>query len=279
MWEKRYDLFSFARSHREQRIYSDDELKKLLRLAFLYHNGWTITNLMALPDDKIKSEVKHIAVSNLNYQTFILHLVHAAADLNEAAFMEALNGLIQVVGVEKTIIEVCYPYLLRLDVLWTRTKAVSAQERFSSYLIQSTLLNETTAFSSLQNEPPELVLFSPEKEGNDLPLLFLNYLLRKAGWKVFYLGGNNSLADLKRAASLPSIFYLYLHLPENTAGIFIDDYLATLRQTFPGKIIFASGKGIEQNQRRFLRVYLLRNDEAIYRMIASKKELARTLPY
>ncbi len=274
MWEKRYDLFSFARNGKDQRIYSGEELKRLLRLAFLYHNGWKITAFMTLSDEDIEGAVERIAVTGLNYQTFALHLLHAAVDLNEAAFINVLDRLVKTVNVERTIVEVCYPHLLRLHALCGKLTAGSVQERFSTYLIQTKLIKETSIFSPSQNEPPELVLFSPEKEANELPLLFLNYVLRKSGWTVFYLGQNNKLSDLKSAADLPSVFYLYMHLTESP-GFFIDDHLETLRKAFPGKIIFASGKGIDQSQRNFLRVYLLRSDEAIYRMICSKKQIAK----
>lgn len=279
LWEKRYDLFAFSKSRRQQRIFSDDELKKLLRLAFLYHNGWTITSLMALPDDKTEAEVQRIQLTATNYYTGILHLLHATVDLNEAAFVAALDELINAAGVEKTVVGVYYPYLLQLHALWKTTRAPPVQQRFSSYLIQTRLISETAKLSPAQDAPPELVLFSPEKDANDLPLLFLNYMLRKAGWKVLYLGINNRLADVKHAAALPSVYYLYLHLAQSTEGFLTDDYLETLRKNFPGKIIFASGKGIEQSQRSFVRVYLLRNDEAIYRMIASKKQLTKSLSF
>lgn len=269
MWGQRYDLFT---TESRQRLYSNEDVKKLLRLSFLYHNGRKMAALIALPDEETEAEIQRITVSEANYKTYTLQLLHAAVGLNEAAFIEVLERLITAVGVEKTIVDVCYPYLLRLAVLWNKKDVVPAQERFSNHLIQTRLLSETEKFSALQNEPPEVVLFSPQKEAADLSLLFLNYLLRKNGWTVFYLGKNSRLADVKEAATLPGIRYLYLHLPNDVSGIFVDDYLATLRQTFSGNIIFASGKGLRQSQRTFVNVHLLRSDEEIYRLIESKRK-------
>lgn len=273
MLGQRYDFF---KTERRPRFYSNDDVKNLLRLSFLHHNGWKMASLIALPDDETETEVQGIRLSEANYKTFGLQLLSAAVDLNEAAFARVLHGLIETAGLEKTIVDVCYPYLLRLAVLWKIKDVVPVQQRFSDYLIQTRLLSETDKFSALQNEPPELVLFSPGKEAADLPLLFLNYLLRKNGWTVFYLGKNGRLADVKEAARPPGIRYLYLHLLDDPGGIFVDDYLETLRKTFPGKIILASGKGLEQSQRTFVNVHLLQSDEEIHRLIESKKKEAKT---
>lgn len=270
MLAQRYEFF---KTEHKQRLYSSDDVKNLLRLSFLHHNGWKLASLIALPDDEAVAEMQRIPLSEANYKTFGLQLLYAAVDVNEAAFAGVLHALIESVGVEKTIVDVCYPYLLRLAVLWKLKDVVPAQQRFSDYLIQSRLLSETEKFSTFQNEPPELVLFAPGKAAADLPLLFLNYLLRKNGWAVFYLGKSSRLADVKEAAGLPGIRYLYLHLPDDWGGIFVDDYLETLRKTFPGKIIFASGKGLRQSQRTFVNVRLLQSDEEIYRLIAPKKDV------
>lgn len=272
MWEKRYDFFRTGPQKGRQRIYSNDDLKKLLCLSFLYHNGWKISRIAALPDDEIKEEVRKIALSGSNHKTYVQKLLQAAVDFNEAEFVAVLNELCNTVGLEKTIVDVCYPYLQCIGLLWDISTIVPAQEHFASYLIQSRLISETEKFSAAQKGPPEILLFCPENENHELPLLFLNYLLRKHGWQVLYLGKNINVHDLKEAVRLPGIKYFYLHLIVNFTGLFIDDYLEMLRKTFPDKIIYASGRGIEQSQRTFVGIHLLRRDEEIYGFVEAKEK-------
>lgn len=267
IWEQRYDFFKAQRKESKQRIYSNEDLQKLLCISFLYHNGWKVSKIAALSDEEIKEEVNRVALRVDNYKTYVQQLLQAAVDFNEADFLDVLNQLIQTIGLEKTIVDVCYPYLQRIGLLWDSGRVIPAQEHFSSYLIQNRLISETEKFSALQEGPPEVVLFCPENEYHELPLLFLNYLLRKNKWKVLYLGANIGIPTLKEIAVLPGIRFLYLHLITNFSGVHIDDYLETLRKTFPDKIIFASGKGIEQSQRNFVNVHLLRRDEDILRAV------------
>ncbi|GAA4755162.1 MerR family transcriptional regulator [Flavisolibacter ginsenosidimutans] len=274
IWEQRYNFFKAQRKESKQRIYSNEDLKKLLCISFLYHNGWKVSKIAVLSDDGIVEEVRKVALHISNYKTYVQQLLQAALDFNEASFLAVLNELIENIGFEKTIIDVCYPYLHRIGLLWDTGNVIPAQEHFSSYLIQNRLISETERFSAAQNEAPELALFCPENEYHELPLLFLNYLLRKNNWKVLYLGANIKLADLKEAAQLPGIRFLYLHLITNFTGVHIDDYLETLRRSFPDHQIFVSGRGIEQSQRSFVGLQLLRRDEDIFRLIESREKQA-----
>ena len=84
------------------------------------------------------------------------------------------------------------------------------------------------------------------------------------------MGKNIKLADLSEAAKIPGINYLYLHLITNFTGLFIDDYFEMLRKTFPDKTIIASGKGIEQSDRTFVNLRLMRRDDEILQFIKEK---------
>lgn len=264
IWELRYDFFKAPRKESNLRFYTNDDLKKLLCISFLYHNGWKISKIASLSDAEIISEVENIPVNKNNYPTAIQHLLKAAIDFDESAFLSILNELQAKIGFEKLVTEVCYPYLVRIGLLWDTSKVIPAQEHFSSYLIQNRVISETETLSAMQNGDPELVLFCPENEFHELPLLFINYLLRKNGWRVLYLGANSKLEDLREAANVPGVRYLYLHLITNFTGVSLDDYFELLRKSFPDKIIVASGKSLQQSQRSFVNFRLLRRDDEIY---------------
>lgn len=270
IWEQRYGFFKAQRKESNQRFYSNEDLQKLLCISFLYHNGWKVSKIAALNDKEVETEVEKIGVEASNYKSYLQKLLSSAIDFNEAKFLETLNTLSVKIGFEKMIIDVCYPYLQRVGMLWDTKRVIPAQEHFSSYLIQNRLIGETEKYSSLQEGEPEIVLFCPENEYHELPLLYINYLLRKNAWRVLYLGKNIKLADLKEVLQLPGIRYIYLHLITNFTGMHIDDYFESLRKTFPDKIIVASGKGIEKAQRTFTDFHLLKRDEEIFDFIQAR---------
>lgn len=271
IWEQRYDFFKAQRKESNMRFYTNEDLKRLLCISFLYHNGWKVSKIASLSGEEVIAEAETIDINERNYPTAVQQLLKAAIDFNEAGFVGILNDLVDTIGFEKVIIQVCYPFLHRVGLLWDTGKIIPAQEHFSSYIIQNKVISETEKYSNLQTGDPEIVVFCPENEYHELPILFINYLLRKNGWRVLYLGVSSKLEDIKEAARLPGVRYLYLHLITNFTGFSIDDYFETLRKTFPDQIIVASGKGLEHSQRNFVDLQLLRRDADIYRFIERRE--------
>ena len=95
IWEQRYAFFKAHRKESKQRFYSNEDLQKLLCISFLYHNGWKVSKIAALPANAIAEEVERIEIGSMNYITYVQKLLNAAIDFNEAAFTEVLNSLIK----------------------------------------------------------------------------------------------------------------------------------------------------------------------------------------
>lgn len=270
IWEQRYPFFQPKRKESQHRFYDNDDLKKLLQIAFLYHLGWKISRIAALPFSEIEREVNEHQVAAPEHRLFVYKLIECALDFNEQEFTTLLNDIIGRLGFENCITKVCFPYLTKIGLLWSTNNVIPAQEHFSSYIIQNLIIAETQKLPPL-NMPPEIVLFCPQQEFHELPLLYLNYLLRKHGKLTVYLGTNISLKELKLVAGLPGIKTLYLHLITNFTGYSIDEYLETLCVTFRDKQIIASGAATLHTQRRFTNVQVLKSDREIYGFVSGQQ--------
>ncbi len=51
VWEQRYQMISPKRKASNHRLYDNEDLKYLLRIAYLYHNGHKISRLAKLSDE------------------------------------------------------------------------------------------------------------------------------------------------------------------------------------------------------------------------------------
>jgi Predicted transcriptional regulators len=274
IWEQRYSLFVPKRKDSQHRIYDNDDLKQLLRISFLYHNGWKISKIAGLSSAKIVEEVRKSEINSKTYKTFIIQLIEAAVDFDEISFVEILNQLTAKVGFEKCITDICYPYLNRIGMLWVTNNIIPAQEHFSSYIIQNRIIAETDKLS-INNEAPTLLIFSPKGEFHELPLLFIFYLLRKNGWSVVYLGSNITKEVIKQFTENGEMKYLFLHLITNFTGWDADVYFEDLCKSFPNKQIIASGAAVHQVQRNFVNLKLLKSDKEIYEFIERSKAIIK----
>jgi len=157
-WEQRYNLFVPKRKESQRRIYDNEDLKHLLRISFLYHNGWKISKIASLSREKIADEIQIAELNTKDHKSFVLKMTEAAIDFDELKFVNVINDITQKIGFEKCIAEVCYPYLQRIGLLWITNNVIPAQEHFSSYIIQNRIIAETEKLA-LSEKEPNLILF------------------------------------------------------------------------------------------------------------------------
>jgi DNA-binding transcriptional MerR regulator len=268
VWEQRYGFFQAQRKESMHRFYDNEDLKKLLRVAFLYHTGWKISKIADLGEGAVLEEVRKAAsAGNSQQASYVIQLIEAALDFDEYTFTSLLDTITVQIGFEDCITQVCYPYLQKIGLLWSTNNIIPAQEHFTSYIIQNRIIRETDTITRKEKQSPELVLFCPRGEHHELPLLFINYLLKKNHRGTIFLGPNVELPVLEQVASLPGIRYIYFHLITNLTGFFLDDYLEQVCRLFPDKRIIASGVSTWHSQRTFANLTILRSDKEIYEFI------------
>lgn len=273
VWEQRYDFFKPQRKESKHRYYDNEDLKKLLRIAFLYHGGWKVSKIAGLNDAAINEHVEALRQRTPDFEQHILTLLEAAISFDEAGFNELLDQMISKMGLEECIARVCYPFLLRVGLLWMTSHIIPAQEHFSSYLIQHKIISQTNGLPAAKEGQPTIVVFAPQGEHHELPLLFINYLLKKWGWKTIYLGPSISLKQLPETITKKAD-YFFLHLITNFTGFEVDDYLETVCKDYPDKTVAASGVSIHDAQRQFVNLKLLKSDAQVIEFIHHPPTLA-----
>jgi MerR family transcriptional regulator, light-induced transcriptional regulator len=267
VWEQRYQFFTPKRKESKHRLYDNEDLKQLLRIAFLYQQGWKISKIAQLSPEQVLTEIAQFNPGTDNYQYFINRLLECAIDFEKDGFLKELQNIIEKTGFEACIAHVCYPLLQKIGMLWMTNHVIPAQEHFCSYLIQHKIIAETEKLEKPNGTATEIILFCPHGEYHELPLYFINYLLRKRGWSTFFLGSNVSLNLLEQFASRESVQYLFLHVITNFTGFTMDDYFEKLCLTFRDKKIIASGTSVFGLQRNFTNLTLLKSDKEIYQFI------------
>jgi MerR family transcriptional regulator, light-induced transcriptional regulator len=269
IWEQRYNFFTPKRKESLHRVYNNEDLKHLLRISLLYHNGWKVSKIAALQPAAIEEEVRNFFPGSSDYNYYINNLLEAALDFDEYNFIAALNNTISLIGFEKSIVQVCYPYLVKLGQLWSTNNVIPAQEHFSSYLIQNKIISETEKLDQPARKP-EIILLCPKGEHHELPLLFINYMLRKNSWGTIYLGSNISSAELEEVVSATGITMIYIHMITNFTGMELEEYLETICKKFHNSQVLVSGEGFRYLKRQFTNMKHLISEQEIYNFFLQK---------
>jgi len=105
-----------------------------------------------------------------------------------------------------------YPFFEKLGLMWMNETIRPSQEHFSSHFIRSMLIREIDALPHpYLKSTGSIVLFTPEMEYHEIPLLFVQYLLRKNGYATAYLGQNVQQEVVASYCKVKPVSQLHYH--------------------------------------------------------------------
>lgn len=242
VWEQRYDIIKPERTKTNIRYYQDEDLKLLLNIALLNKNGFKISKIAKMSKEEIAEKVAAISEVNFEYTTQLDALTISMIEMDEFKFDRIISTNIQQLGFERTMLEIIYPFLDKLSVLWLTGSINPVQENFMSYLIRQKLI---VAINDLPLSPSKFskkfIVYLPEGERQELSLLFMSYLLKSRKHQVIYLGQDISVSDLSDACKIQQPDFLFTMITETFAKEPVQSYVEKLATTFPNCHILLSG--------------------------------------
>ncbi len=242
IWEKRYNLVEPKRTDTNIRFYDDQDLKKIMNIALLNRKGLKISHLAKLDDSEICSKIKDISNGETDHETTIDNLVISMIELDERKFEKVLSLSIMRDGFETTLINTIHPFFEKIAVLWLTGAINPAQEHFISNLIRQKII---VAIDGIMEDPnpnaKNFILYLPEGELHELGLLFYNYLLKKRGHSVTYLGQSVPFDDIETIVKIKNCDFIFTSFGSSITGIDIANYISKLSVKFPSEqILFTS---------------------------------------
>jgi len=218
IWEKRYSFIQASRSKTNIRFYTCQQLKVLLNTSVLLSHGYKISNIAKLSEAEIFKSSFEIQSLNTSHQSEIKALIVSMLELDEHQFEQTFRLSLIKSSLLETVTDVLYPFLKQVGVLWGTNQTAPAQEHFVSNLIKKKLFSAIDLLPSRDQHNKSIVLFLPPQEEHELGLLLAYYLFKNAGWKVYYLGSNVPLENLKSIEEIthPDYFYTFLISPLST---------------------------------------------------------------
>ncbi len=242
IWEKRYQVVKPKRTSTNIRVYCDEDLKRLLNISALIKQGFKISQLAELGDDELSEKIMNAYSHSTDEEVRIDNLVNAMIDLDEPRFEKTIHLATLNMGFEHTVMNIIYPFLERIGILWLTGSINPAQEHFVTNLLRQKLL---VAIDNLIVKPGKdserFILFLPENELHELGLLFYSYLVRKTGHKIIYLGQSVPYSDLLEVArikvpdAMVTALVAAMSLPE------ANDYVRRLASDFQSTTIYLTG--------------------------------------
>lgn len=242
IWEQRYGVIAPKRTNTNIRYYQDEDLKFLLNVSLLNKNGFKISKIAKMSRREVAEKVAAIAEINFEHSTQLDALTISMIEMDEQKFDRIISTNIQQLGFERTMLEVIYPFLDKLGVLWLTGSINPVQENFISYLIRQKII------VAINNEPvasgrqvQKFILYLPEGEKQELTLLFMHYILKSRRNQVLYLGQDISLIDLRDACKIQQPDFIFTLISETFTTESVQSYVDKLGENFPDCQVLLSG--------------------------------------
>lgn len=258
IWEKRHRLIEPQRTNTNIRFYSDEDLKKIINVSLLNSNGLKISKIAGMSNDEMSRKVIEISETQPEASVHIDQLVIAMVELDEDKFEKTLSGLILRFGFEKTVVDILYPFLEKIGILWQTHHINPAHEHFISNLIRQKVIVAIDSLASPPKTAKRVMLFLPEHELHEISLLFSHYRFRKAGFRTFYLGQTVPFNDLKAAFEVHQPHMMITSITAAMSRTGLDNYIERLATTFSQAKILLTGWQVQNHEPKHPNISVLR---------------------
>ncbi|HNG63863.1 MAG TPA: MerR family transcriptional regulator, partial [Ferruginibacter sp.] len=128
IWEQRYTFLKPSRTGTNIRYYSNDELKKILNVALLNKYGFKISHIDRMNESEMKERILSLNQLEAQHERVVNSLIQNMVDLDMDSFEDTLDNFIALRGIEKTILQIIFPYLEKIGILWMTNHIIPAQE-------------------------------------------------------------------------------------------------------------------------------------------------------
>ncbi|MBV9989096.1 MAG: MerR family transcriptional regulator [Chitinophagaceae bacterium] len=249
IWEQRYSFLNPKRTETNIRYYSNQELQTLLNIALLNRYGFKISHIDRMTVAEIDERVLALSEPDAQQERLINSLLNSMVELKMDELERTLDRQVASRGIEKAILQVIFPFLERIGILWLTHHIQPAQEHLVSNIIRQKLLVGIEALPAKYGQSSAL-LFLPEGEHHELGLLYVYYLLKKKGVRVWYLGADTPLTELEFLVRIKHPNFLYMHLTSVVHSFDLGKFMQQLHKKLPATSVVISGPMIQSYKKK-----------------------------
>lgn len=246
-WERRHQAIVPERSPGNHRLYSEEDIQRLILLRRALDAGWQIGRIADLPDEQIEKLLEPVAavdasgkredsdatvaivdrclqrIDDLDGEGLRTELDHAAVDLGRVKLIDGvLAGLMYRVG------ECCANGTLRI-----------AHEHLASAAVRS-FLGSLRAAYPVADDAPGMIVTTPAYQHHELAAMLVAATARSEGWRATYLGPNLPAEEIAAAAEQPGVRAVALSVTIGGSSD-LDDELRRIGRLMPNHVRLVVG--------------------------------------
>ena len=179
IWEQRYNFLQPLRTDTNIRTYNASELKVILNVSLLNKYGFKISHIDKMTPEQMEEKILSLNQLDAVKERVINGLIKEMVSLNMGSFEMQLDIYIGQKGIERTVLEIVFPFLERVGVLWMTNHVNPAQEHLATNILRQKLILGIEKLPAVVNQDKNVILFMPEGEHHEIGLLLVYFLLKQ----------------------------------------------------------------------------------------------------
>lgn len=250
IWEQRYGLLKPQRTNTNIRYYCNAELKNILTISLLNKYGFKISQIGQMQPGERQEKVLELGEENAKTDRTLNELIQQMVDLNMDQFEDTIDHYIQAHGMETGVNRLILPFIEKMGILWKNGHLHPAHEILVSNSIRQKLVVAIESTPQPDRLGPTHLLFLPEGEYNELPLLLKNFQLRTHRTPTIYLGANVPMKDVEFVVQLKKPDFAYIPLTRPSDSFNLSKFLIDIQHLMRGKTTLISGSLVQQYRKK-----------------------------
>jgi len=250
IWEKRYGAVTPVRTETNRRLYSEDQIERLILLRDITRAGHSISQVAKLPTAELQQLAAAASAPNdqstrvptgpTASPSFLGESLAAVKALDERGLEDVLKRAEIALGALGLLQNVIGPLAQTIGDLWRDGSMTAAHEHFASAVIRTYLGRAAKPFGGAESAPGLLVA-TPAGQFHEIGALLVSAAAANFGWRVTYLGASLPAAEIAGAArqSRARAVALSLVYPEDDARLAGE--LTLLRELLPAEVALVIG--------------------------------------
>lgn len=210
-WEQRYQAVMPKRLENGYRLYSKQDVDRLLTIKQMVADGTTVRRAVGLAEQAASATRQPLPVMSQHDSPDDLHAdrdtkaVEKLLAAGSQGDVQRLEGILQrcdmTVGLRAVVETVIVPFLQSIGELWIRGQWSEDQEHLSSLTVRNFLVRRSADLPDAPQTAPTLLASCVPGERHDIMLHAAMIEARKMGWKTLFLGPEPAPGAIERAVS------------------------------------------------------------------------------
>ena len=257
VWEKRYNVVTPERTPTNRRLYSEDDIERLLLLHKATAQGHSIGRIAPLSDSELETLInEHSTPPDLTQSNAISHPLTPPDSTAESSVQRCLDAIASMdsntltrelmdaeiaMGRNRLLTSVIDPIMNRVGEMWSEGTLRVADEHLATSVIRTFL--GTLQFSNRAPQgAPMLVATTPAGQWHEIGALLASLTAQSAGWNTLYMGPNLPAEEIAGAAIAHSASAVALSIIYPGDDSLLSTELFKIQRALPGIPLLIGGR-------------------------------------